>query len=207
MSGVTEQFSKLNQMLVIMAAEAHTTPDYVDFMIQSALKEDDKSRSVARVVSARLSFFSSVLSHCASEAMLAVESNGATQQYELDQALEAVEVAQEKIKRMEAATGHKVHPISDATVRDAVWTLTQGRCAYCDKSIPRDSNGESQADRFCVEHVVPTSAGGPDNLANYVPACISCNSTKGDKHVLILLRRMQRRNELVVVSNNDKAAS
>ena len=28
-----------------------------------------------------------------------------------------------------------------------------------------------------------------DNLANYVPACKSCNSAKGDRHVLLFIRR------------------
>lgn len=101
----------------------------------------------------------------------------------------------------------RLHPINDATVRDAVWTLTQGHCAYCDSEIKRDGQAESRGAAFCVEHVVPTSAGGPDNLANYVPACISCNSSKGDRHVLMLLRRMQRRTELVVVAENGKAVS
>lgn len=44
------------------------------------------------------------------------------------------------------------------------------KCAYCEKS------GELHRD-----HVVPRSRGGPDNAANIVMACQSCNSSKGDQ--------------------------
>jgi 5-methylcytosine-specific restriction endonuclease McrA len=117
--------------------------------------------------------------------------------------------AQSRISELErlVPADRRMHPISDPTVRDAVWTLTQGKCAYCDTEIKRDGQAETRGVAFCVEHVVPTSAGGPDNLANYVPACISCNSSKGDRHVLMLLRRMQRRTDLVVVAENGKAVS
>lgn len=43
-------------------------------------------------------------------------------------------------------------------------------CAYCSKpgAVHRD-------------HVVPRSRGGPDNAANIVMTCQSCNSSKGDQ--------------------------
>ena len=42
-------------------------------------------------------------------------------------------------------------------------------CAYCQ----RDANS--------VDHVVPRSHGGTDDLDNLVACCSSCNSSKGDR--------------------------
>ena len=96
---------------------------------------------------------------------------------------------------------HNAHPINDPSVRASVWALTNGKCAYCDLQIYRDGEAPINQARFVVEHVVPSSMGGPDNLANYVPACMSCNSSKGDRHVLTLIRKMQKRQLELVVEN------
>lgn len=37
------------------------------------------------------------------------------------------------------------------------------------------------ADEFSVEHLVPKSKGGTDNIDNLVPSCRGCNSSKGGK--------------------------
>lgn len=78
------------------------------------------------------------------------------------------------------------HSKQNASVRKQVWDLTGGKCAYCDTELAPEGNG---ALSFVVEHVVPTSQGGPDNLANYVPACMSCNTSKGADHVLLFIQR------------------
>lgn len=79
-----------------------------------------------------------------------------------------------------------IHPLHHPETRDAVWRLTGGHCAYCDDPLePIGKNDNS----FCVEHVVPRSAGGPDNLANYVPSCHSCNLSKNGSHVLEFIDR------------------
>lgn len=44
------------------------------------------------------------------------------------------------------------------------------RCAYC-----------GVEDKLTVDHVIPISRGGPDAPENVVPACKSCNSSKGAK--------------------------
>ena len=44
------------------------------------------------------------------------------------------------------------------------------RCAYCQR-----------ADFACLDHFVPVSQGGGTTRDNCVPACVSCNSTKGGK--------------------------
>lgn len=44
------------------------------------------------------------------------------------------------------------------------------QCAYCEKS-----------GKLTLDHFVPVSKGGPDCLGNLVPACLSCNSAKGNR--------------------------
>jgi hypothetical protein len=62
-----------------------------------------------------------------------------------------------------------------ATLTIRQWANTvayfEGRCAYC------------QASPFEVlEHFLPISLGGGTTAENCVPACISCNTRKGNKH-------------------------
>lgn len=117
--------------------------------------------------------------------------------YELEQALVAVGAAITEAGVQSAA--HRAHSLTDKAVREQVWELTDGRCAYCDKHLRPFGTG---SDSFVVEHVVPRSAGGPDNLANYVPACMACNSTKSDGHVVAFIRsRLERRPMLRVVND------
>lgn len=78
------------------------------------------------------------------------------------------------------------HP-SSPVVREKVLSLTDGKCAYCNSEITR-----GKADglpEFVIEHVVPKSCGGPDHMANYVPACSKCNSQKASGHVLDFIRK------------------
>lgn len=61
-----------------------------------------------------------------------------------------------------------------AQTRATVWDTTGGKCWYCGiQTNPfRD---------FTIDHVVPVSKGGSDDLANLVPCCRSCNSRKGNR--------------------------
>lgn len=97
-----------------------------------------------------------------------------------------------------------VHAITDVAVREAVWNLTDGHCAYCGSPLTKfKEDGHSY--NFCVEHVVPKSQGGPDNLANYVPACIGCNNAKKANHVLDFIQgNLSRRPRLVEVPNSQR---
>jgi len=206
---ITEHFADLNRLLTDMRAEQFKAPDYVEIMVKNAVAEQDIAAAMIRFMQQRLGYHNQLLSYAVSELMSTFEGAMAVKDYEVDSTNYELCTAQEKIKELEAKTAlpFKTHPISDPTVRDAVWSLTQGKCAYCDVEIKRDGQAEMKGGTFCVEHVVPASSGGPDNLANYVPACMSCNSSKGDRHVLMLLRRMQRRPDLVVVASNEKAVS
>lgn len=48
----------------------------------------------------------------------------------------------------------------------------ENKCIYCDKE-----------ENLTVEHLLPTSRGGPDIPENTVLVCKSCNSAKGDRRL------------------------
>lgn len=100
----------------------------------------------------------------------------------------------------------EVHPLTDPEVRRQVLAMTDGRCTYC-ATIVSDTPVEGQSVKLFVEHVVPASKGGPNHLVNYVPSCGSCNSAKGDRHVLHFVRNVQpRRQEQSTVVSIVRAA-
>ena len=65
------------------------------------------------------------------------------------------------------------HRLSTAE-KSIVWEKTGGRCIYCGAPLNpfRDLN---------IDHRIPLSCGGADSLDNMVPACQSCNLSKGNR--------------------------
>ena len=61
-----------------------------------------------------------------------------------------------------------------------VYQKTGGRCWYCGCNVDPYA-GQVTAKLFVVEHQTPLSRGGTHDIGNLVPACLSCNSQKGDK--------------------------
>lgn len=61
-------------------------------------------------------------------------------------------------------------------------------CPYC-WSIMEGRAPHPRAPTW--DHVIPTSKGGPDNSANIVPACLECNSYKGDRDPMTWLGYLQ----------------
>jgi 5-methylcytosine-specific restriction endonuclease McrA len=51
-------------------------------------------------------------------------------------------------------------------------TLADGKCLCCGRKI-----------KLTMDHIVPVIAGGKTDINNIQPLCISCNSSKGDKHI------------------------
>ena len=70
-------------------------------------------------------------------------------------------------------------------------------CCYCGAS----------ATRIQMEHVFPKSRGGTDAGDNLLPACRSCNSSKGGKDVVLWILAQGRFPPIVVVSRYLKLAA
>jgi 5-methylcytosine-specific restriction endonuclease McrA len=58
-------------------------------------------------------------------------------------------------------------------LKAAVWEMTWGQCWYC------GTNYMNPFDNLIIEHVVPLCRGGTNEIENLVPACSSCNESKG----------------------------
>ena len=59
-----------------------------------------------------------------------------------------------------------------------------GKCIYCGSS-----------ENLSVDHLIPSSRGGPESGDNAVTACKSCNSSRGDKGIYEWFE-LERRNEI-----------
>lgn len=74
-----------------------------------------------------------------------------------------------------AAHRRRARALAGGSYSTADWTRLvnrfQGRCAYC----------HERPDVLHVEHVVPLSRGGTNTIGNLLPACRSCNLSKGAK--------------------------
>lgn len=69
-------------------------------------------------------------------------------------------------------------------------------CFYCDKD-----------DKQTLDHFVPYSKNGPNCLANLVPACPTCNSSKHNKHGLLWFRQkefysLEKEQKLIKILSN-----
>jgi len=89
-------------------------------------------------------------------------------------------------------------------IRDRVWGATNGKCFYCCVEMTKDAGHQHS---FVVDHIVPKNAGGPDHLANFIPACARCNGEKSDKPFIEFVARLSGRSTPVlrVVSGNEGA--
>ena len=70
-----------------------------------------------------------------------------------------------------SASQRAIIPLTLGQVRER-FALFGDRCAYC-----------GFAERLTVDHVLPLTAGGLDEVDNIAPACVSCNSGKKDRQV------------------------
>lgn len=59
----------------------------------------------------------------------------------------------------------------DKSLRKHIYDSFGGKCAYC---------GEQLIDKFSIDHIVPTIAGGKSELSNLALSCESCNAYKSD---------------------------
>ena len=52
------------------------------------------------------------------------------------------------------------------------------KCAYCGTHVVEGKN-------LHIDHVMPLALGGANHVANTVPACAKCNTSKGAKHPVV----------------------
>ena len=57
-------------------------------------------------------------------------------------------------------------------LRRSLMQKTMGRCYYCEKKI--------EGRMMTIDHFVPKSKGGTDDISNLVPSCKECNEEKDD---------------------------
>jgi hypothetical protein len=78
------------------------------------------------------------------------------------------ERAHDYLYNLEAMSGKEAKRLWRQSIREA-WN---NKCAYCNNP-PIDTRS------LTVDHVKPKSKGGEDRTSNCVPACRSCNHSKG----------------------------
>ena len=72
-------------------------------------------------------------------------------------------------------------PYSDERLED-IFDRTRGDCACCGKQLAFSNYGEfGSRGAWEVDHRVPVSRGGSDNLRNLQAMCIPCNRSKLDR--------------------------
>lgn len=80
------------------------------------------------------------------------------------------ERAHDYLYHLEAMSGKEAKRLWRQSIRDA-WN---NKCAYC-------NNPPIDLRSLTVDHVRPKSKGGEDKTSNCVPACRSCNHSKGSE--------------------------
>jgi hypothetical protein len=64
-------------------------------------------------------------------------------------------------------------------IRKTVENRARGRCEYCKASVVFAPHP------FTIDHIIPSIAGGTDDLENLAYACYGCNRCKHDKTIAI----------------------
>ena len=62
--------------------------------------------------------------------------------------------------------------------RQDIFNKFKGHCAYCGCKLKTNT--------MTVDHLIPQSKGGSNNIDNLMPACKSCNTTKADDDIEFL---------------------
>lgn len=97
-----------------------------------------------------------------------------------EQVLSLVELCDRKVNDFEIRRGQKIwehratdrKPIS-GSVRYQVLTRAAGRCECCGASVKEKA--------IDVDHIVPRSLGGKNEISNYQALCWECNTNKGNR--------------------------
>lgn len=66
--------------------------------------------------------------------------------------------------------------------RNYVFNKYNGRCAYCGKKL--SINYIYEINNYCsIDHIIPKSVGGNNDILNLNPCCKICNSIKGNRTI------------------------
>ena len=97
-------------------------------------------------------------------------SNG-RQTYRSDCKLCSQFAAKGRIARYKDKKRHLVDTLTNEEWQNSI-AFFDGHCAYCGTGLAE-----------CQEHVTPVDKGGSYAADNIVPACLKCNSSKGNRHL------------------------
>lgn len=116
--------------------------------------------------------------YCSKECYAASMIKADSEKKPRDREARRVSHRRSKVKRTLAKQGLHSIDVGDLTLDQwrAILVAFAGHCAYCGK-VP---------ERLTMDHVIPASKGGQHIASNVVPACFSCNQSKGDKLVIPL---------------------
>ena len=65
--------------------------------------------------------------------------------------------------------------------RKAVLDKYNGLCGYCGVRLATYPQEDQMPEQFCIDHILPRTKGGTNDIDNLMPACRLCNSKKGKK--------------------------
>ena len=74
------------------------------------------------------------------------------------------------------------------TLQREIMARQDGKCAYCHINIENPAHSH---DRASVDHIVPRSRGGTDDLDNLQFLCVQCNSKKGNLSPEMFMERQR----------------
>ena len=85
--------------------------------------------------------------------------------------------------RRVAGQRRPIRPAIPSADRRVILAKTSGKCVYCAVSLTTEAGLPNS---YHVDHVLPVIKGGADDIANLVPACATCNSSKRAKTLLMI---------------------
>ncbi len=83
-------------------------------------------------------------------------------------------------------------PLDDED-RASAWRKTNGKCHHCDVNLTTEKHLPNS---FHVDHMVPVSRGGTSHIDNLVPACMTCNTSKGGRYTIPMVTGAERLQEV-----------
>lgn len=178
LGGIKTRILALREVLALKVVERNRDLGEMGLAIQILNFADhdwevqDRATGLSEEVDIALGQFSKVVE----AAMSLVSDANSDAGYRYGQQVEAQKQLQTLLDR------RKEHALHNKAIRETVWNITDGKCFYCSVELVRCIGEEADRARcFHVDHLVPKACGGPDHFSNYVPACETCNISKGAK--------------------------